>query len=420
MADLIKEYSVSQIVKNIQTILEKEFFYIKIKGEISGLKKHTSGHYYFSLKDEKSMINAVMFKQYTEYCNIDLVDGLEVVACGKLTIYKERSNYQILVETIAVSGEGTLLKLIQERKEKLAKEGLFDTERKKPIPKYPKSMGLITAETGAALQDILSRLENRTPIKIYLYSSLMQGKDAPNEIIQGIKYFNNLDERPDVLVISRGGGSIEDLMAFNDEDLVREVANSKIPTISAVGHEIDWTLIDYASDLRLPTPTSVAEYLTISKEQAFERLNYLVEKLIKNKFSKILEQQEKLDNIFTNYLKKRFIKYKNNYFKVKFYKAKFYNIFQLLASTYLNKESKLKNININKIIKEKLAKLDNKIKIINLKLENYINKYPILKDNEDNVIKLKAQIDSEKEYILKFIDGEVKVKIIDESEQIEK
>lgn len=410
MTDLIKEYSVSQIVKNIQTILEKEFFYIKIKGEISGLKKHTSGHYYFSLKDEKSMINAVMFRQYTEYCNIDLVDGLEVVACGKLTIYKERSNYQILVETIAVSGEGTLLKLIQERKEKLAKEGLFDTERKKPIPKYPKSIGLITAETGAALQDILSRLENRTPIKIYLYSSLMQGKDAPNEIIQGIKHFNNLDEKPDVLVISRGGGSIEDLMAFNDENLVREVVNSKIPTISAVGHEIDWTLIDYASDLRLPTPTSVAEYLTISKEQAFERLNYLVEKLIKNKFSKILEQQEKLSNIFTNYLKKRFIKYKNNYFKVKFYKAKFYNIFQLLVSTYLNKEFKLKNININKIIKEKLVKLDNKIKIINLKLENYINKYPILKDNDGNIIKLKTQIDSEKEYILKFIDGEVKVK----------
>lgn len=416
MTDLIKEYSVSQIVKNIQTILEKEFFYIKIKGEISGLKKHTSGHYYFSLKDEKSMINAVMFKQYTEYCNIDLVDGLEVVACGKLTIYKERSNYQILVETIAVSGEGTLLKLIQERKEKLAKEGLFDTERKKPIPKYPKSMGLITAETGAALQDILIRLENRTPIKIFLYSSLMQGKDAPNEIIQGIKYFNNLDEKPDVLVISRGGGSIEDLMAFNDENLVREVANSKIPTISAVGHEIDWTLIDYASDLRLPTPTSVAEYLTISKEQAFERLNYLVEKLIKNKFSKILEQQEKLDNIFTNYLKKRFIKYKNNYFKVKFYKAKFYNIFQLLVSTYLSKKATLKSININKIIKEKLAKLDNRIRIINLKLENYLNKYPILKDNDGNIIKLKAQIDSEKEYILKFIDGEVKIKIINESE----
>lgn len=410
MTDLIKEYSVSQIVKNIQTILEKEFFYIKIKGEISSLKKHTSGHYYFLLKDEKSIINAVMFRQYTEYCNIDLVDGLEVVACGKLTIYKERSNYQILVETIAVSGEGTLLKLIQERKEKLAKEGLFDTKRKKPIPKYPKSIGLITAETGAALQDILIRLENRTPIKIFLYSSLMQGKDAPNEIIQGIKYFNNLDEKPDVLVISRGGGSTEDLMAFNDENLVREVANSKIPTISAVGHEIDWTLIDYASDLRLPTPTSVAEYLTISKEQALERLNYLVEKLIKNKFSKILEQQEKLDNIFTNYLKKRFIKYKNNYFKVKFYKAKFYNIFQLLASTYLNKESKLKNININKIIKEKLAKLDNKIKIINLKLEKYINKYPILKDIDNNTIKLKAQIDFEKEYILKFIDGKVKVK----------
>ncbi|HSQ98019.1 MAG TPA: exodeoxyribonuclease VII large subunit [Rickettsiales bacterium] len=409
MADLIKEYTVSEIVQGIKNILEKEYFYIKIKGEISGYKKHPSGHCYFSLKDENSIINAVMFKQFADYCNFELVDGLEVIVSGRLTIYKERSNYQILVEMIQVSGEGTLLKLIQERKERLTKEGLFDVERKKLIPKFPKTVGLITAESGAALQDILSRLKNRTPISLRLYSVLMQGKDAPKEIIEAIKYFNK--NRPDVIVITRGGGSVEDLMAFNDEELVRCVATSQVPIISAVGHEVDWTLIDYASDLRLPTPTSVAEYLTISKEQAFLNLHNLTKRL----FVALINQNERksniLEEIFRKLLNKKVNTFEKHNFLLKTVDIKLKNIFKINVERYKKRKFLLERIDINKIIFLKFKKFSDRVNVADLKLKNYANKYPILKDVLGNTVKFKKEIFEDKEYILEFSDGKVKIKI---------
>lgn len=414
MTDLIKEYTVSEIVQGIKMTLEKEFFYVKIKGEISNYKKHPAGHCYFALKEEEFLINAVMFKQFADYCDISLNDGFEVIVSGKLTIYKERSNYQILVETIKVSGEGTLLKLIQERKNKLAKEGLFDVERKKIIPKFPKSVGLITAESGAALQDILSRLKNRTPISLMLYSVLTQGKDAPKEITEAIKYFNNCtNNRPDVLVITRGGGSIEDLMAFNDENLVRCVANSNIPTISAVGHEVDWTLIDYASDLRLPTPTSVAEYLTISKEQAFLNLQNLTKRLVVALLSNNIKKSTKLNRIFYKVLNKRVNIFAKNNVLLGNINIRLTNIFRITVERYKNKELILHNIDINKIIKLKLVRRSDKLNILNLKLENYLNKYPILKDLSGNKVKFKSNTNTNDYYILEFPDGYVKIKIIE-------
>ena len=412
MLDITKEYTVSEIVKGIKDTLEAKYFYIKIKGEISNFKKHPSGHFYFSLKDEDSMINVVMFKSFAEFCKIDLDNGMEIVATGKLTIYKERSNYQLLAEGIQISGIGTLLKLVQERKEKLAKEGLFDTSRKKPIPRLPKNAGLITAESGAAIHDILSRLEGRTPITLYLYSVLMQGKEAPNEIIQAIEYFNNLKIKPQVLVITRGGGSIEDLMAFNDENLVRAVANSKIPIISAVGHEVDWTLIDYASDLRLPTPTSVAEYLTISKEQAYKELQNLTVRLYSTLAIKNLKKLRKLIDVFSDFIKKRAIKYKKNEFLLNSNIVRFYNIFKIIIEKYKRKKFFLKRIDLNKIIKNKINLLERKIKLFEIKLENYENKYPILKDTLGNKIRVKKDLLLNKNYILEFPDGNVKIKII--------
>jgi len=410
MVDLIKEYTVSAIVRGIKTTLEKEFFYIKIKGEISNFKKHPAGHCYFSLKEEEFLINAVMFKQFADYCDVSLSDGLEVIVSGKLTIYKERSNYQILAETIKVSGEGTLLKLIQERKSKLAKEGLFDVERKKPILKFPKSVGLITAETGAALQDILSRLKNRTPVSLKLYSVLMQGKDAPREIIEAIKYFNR--NKPDVIVITRGGGSIEDLMAFNDEELVRCVANSSIPIISAVGHEIDWTLIDYASDLRLPTPTSVAEYLTISKEQALLNLQNLTKRLIITLFNNNAKKSARLNKVFQTVLNKKVNVFIKHNISLNTVNIKLKNIFRIIVEKYKKKELILRNINVNKIVKLKLIRASDRFNILNLRLINYSNKYPILKDLSNNAIRLKSNININEDYILEFPDGTVKIRII--------
>ena len=412
--DIIKEYTVSEIVKDLKNTIEGKYFYIKLKGEITGFKKHPSGHLYFSLKDDSAMINVVMFKSYAEFCNIDLQDGLEVILSGKLTIYKERSNYQLLAETAQISGVGSLLKIIEERKKKFEKEGLFNIERKKPIPKLPKSMGLITAESGAAIHDILSRLENRTPISIFLYSVLMQGKNSSKEIIGAINYFNSLsnDKQPQVLVITRGGGSVEDLMSFNDEDLVRAVANSKIPIISAVGHEIDWTLIDYVSDLRLPTPTSVAEYLTISKEQAYINLNYLIIRLYKIILNNNIKKTELLNNIFFNFLFNKTNKFNNNLNNIKYIEIKLNNFFKIIVQKYKNNKILLSKIDINKLIKNILIKLNIRMNLYNLKLYNFEKKYPILKDNSGKLIKYKKELIENEEYTLNFVDGKVKVKII--------
>lgn len=412
--DIIKEYTVSEIVKDLKNTIEGKYFYIKLKGEITGFKKHPSGHLYFSLKDDSAMINVVMFKSYAEFCNIDLQDGLEVILSGKLTIYKERSNYQLLAETAQISGVGALLKIIEERKKKFEKEGLFNIERKKPIPKLPKSMGLITAESGAAIHDILSRLKNRTPISIFLYSVLMQGKNSSKEIIEAINYFNSLsnDKQPQVLVITRGGGSVEDLMSFNDEDLVRAVANSKIPIISAVGHEIDWTLIDYASDLRLPTPTSVAEYLTISKEQACINLNYLIVRLYKIVLKNNIKKAESLENIFFNFLFNKTNRFNNTLNNINYIEIKLNNFFKIIVQKYKNNKILLSKIDINKLIKNILIKLNIRMNLYNLKLYNFEKKYPILKDNSGKVIKYKKELIENEEYTLNFVDGNVKIKII--------
>lgn len=412
--DIIKEYTVSEIVKDLKNTIEGKYFYIKLKGEITGFKKHPSGHLYFSLKDDSAMINVVMFKSYAEFCNIDLQDGLEVILSGKLTIYKERSNYQLLAETAQISGVGALLKIIEERKKKLEKEGLFNIERKKPIPKLPKSMGLITAESGAAIHDILSRLKNRTPISIFLYSVLMQGKNSSKEIIEAINYFNSLsnDKQPQVLVITRGGGSVEDLMSFNDEDLVRAVANSKIPIISAVGHEIDWTLIDYASDLRLPTPTSVAEYLTISKEQAYINLNYLIVRLYRIVLKNNIKKAELLNNIFFNFLFNKTNRFNNTLNNINYIGIKLNNFFKIIVQKYKNNKILLSKIDINKLIKNILIKLNIRMNLYNLKLYNFEKKYPILKDNSGKVIKYKKELIENEEYTLNFVDGDVKIKII--------
>jgi exodeoxyribonuclease VII large subunit len=411
MIELIKEYTVSEIVQGVRNTLEKEYFYIKIKGEVSNYKKHSIGHCYFALKDDKYMINAVMFKQFADYCGVSLDNGLEIIVSGKLTIYKERSNYQILVETVKVSGEGTLLKLIQERKNKLAEEGLFDSERKKIIPKFPKTVGLITAESGAALQDVLSRLRNRTPISLKLYSVLMQGKEASSEIIEAINYFNK--EKPDVIVITRGGGSIEDLMSFNDEELVRCVANSRVPIISAIGHEVDWTLIDYASDLRLPTPTSVAEYLTISKEQALLNLQILTKRMIIAIIKHNRKNFYKLNLIFKKFLIEMSNKFLKHYTLLKMINIKLDNFFKILVERYKKRKLILNNINVNKIISLKLNKLSNKLNILSLKLQNHVSKYPILKDLNCNSVKFKKDITIGNKYILELPDGNAKILILE-------
>ena len=229
-----------------------------IKGEISNFKKHTSGHLYFSIKDEKSKINAIMFSNNAKNLTFDPIDGTKVLIVGRISIYEATGNYQIYVDEMQEDGIGNLYLAFEKLKEKLANEGLFSEEYKKPIPKYPNKIGIVTAKTGAAIKDIISTIKRRYPlVEIILFPSLVQGENAANDISNKIKQANNYDL--DVLIVGRGGGSIEDLWPFNEEIVARTIFESKIPIISAVGHEIDFTISDFVADLRAPTPTAAAE-----------------------------------------------------------------------------------------------------------------------------------------------------------------
>jgi exodeoxyribonuclease VII large subunit len=274
----VKEMTVSEVSKNIKKLIESNFQYLKIKGEITGLKNSNAGHVYFSLKEKDAIISVVCFRGTLDFVPFELEEGLSVVVTGRITTYPGRSSYQILAEGIKKDGIGDIIQEIENRKSKLAKEGLFDADRKKTIPKFPKSIGIITSPVGAAIQDIMSRLEKRLATKILLFPVTVQGENSPKEICKAIEFFNkSTDIKPDVLVVTRGGGSFEDLIGFNDEELVRAVANSEIPIVSAVGHEIDTALIDYVSDLALPTPTAVGEVLLPLRSELNEKIrqNYL-------------------------------------------------------------------------------------------------------------------------------------------------
>ena len=264
VADNIPEYTVSEISFAVKRTLEGSFERVRVRGEVSGLKRPGSGHVYFTLKDEKAVLAAVCWRGMAARLRFQPEDGLEMVCTGRLTTYPGRSQYQIVVESVEPAGEGALLKLLEERRKALAAEGLFDEARKRPLPFLPEVIGVATSPTGAVIRDILHRLGDRFPRRVLLWPVKVQGEGAAEEIAAAIAGFNLLEPggavpRPDVLIVARGGGSIEDLWAFNEEVVVRAAAASEIPLISAVGHETDFTLIDFAADRRAPTPSAAAE-----------------------------------------------------------------------------------------------------------------------------------------------------------------
>jgi exodeoxyribonuclease VII large subunit len=258
------ELSVSEISSLLKRTVEDAFALVRVRGEISGFKRHSSGHLYFALKDSEAVLDAVCWKGNASRLAVKPEDGLEVVCLGRLTTYAGRSKYQMVVESMELSGEGALLKLLEERKKKLAAEGLFAAERKRPLPFLPQVIGVVTSPTGAVIRDILHRLNDRFPRHVLVWPVAVQGDGAAEQIAKAIRGFNAFQSggavpRPDLLIVARGGGSIEDLWAFNEEIVVRAAAESQIPLISAVGHETDTTLIDFASDRRAPTPSAAAE-----------------------------------------------------------------------------------------------------------------------------------------------------------------
>src|SRR5271155_5855002 len=260
----LPELTVSELSTALNRTVEDTYGYVRVRGEISGFKgPHSSGHVYFALKDESAKIDAVIWKGVFGRMRLRPEEGLEVIVTGKLTTYPSRSSYQIIVETLEPSGLGALMALLEQRKQKLAAEGLFDEARKQLLPFLPTVIGVIPSPTGAVIRDILHRLADRFPRHVLVWPVKVQGESSAAEVAAAIRGFNALEggriPRPDLLIVARGGGSIEDLWAFNEEVVVRAAADSLIPLISAVGHETDVTLIDFVADRRAPTPTAAAE-----------------------------------------------------------------------------------------------------------------------------------------------------------------
>ncbi|HEY4942981.1 MAG TPA: exodeoxyribonuclease VII large subunit [Rhizomicrobium sp.] len=260
----LPEFSVSEVSAALKRTVEDAFGFVRVRGEISGLKFHSSGHVYFDLKDDKAVLNAVIWRGTASKLKVKPQAGLEVVCTGRISTYAGSSRYQIIVEQVELAGLGALMALLEERKKKLAAEGLFDAGHKQKLPFLPEVIGVITSPTGAVLRDIMHRLNARFPRRVLVWPVAVQGERAAAEVAAAIRGFNAILlggplPRPDLLIVARGGGSIEDLMAFNEEAVVRAVFDSAIPLISAVGHETDTTLIDFVSDVRAPTPTAAAE-----------------------------------------------------------------------------------------------------------------------------------------------------------------
>ncbi len=271
-----KEWTVSEVSFAIKQLVENAFDHVRVKGEIFGAKRADSGHWYLSLKDENSVLAAVCWRGVANALNVKIADGIEVIATGKITTFNGRSSYQLVIEQLELAGEGALLKLLEERKKKFLEEGLFDAAHKKKIPYLPRVIGVVTSPTGAVIRDIIHRIRDRFPVQIVVWPTPVQGEGAADKIAAAIQGFNaipaNSDLRPDVLIVARGGGSLEDLWPFNEEVVVRAVYNSEIPLISAVGHETDTMLIDYAADVRAPTPTGAAEFAVPVKSEIYQNL----------------------------------------------------------------------------------------------------------------------------------------------------
>ncbi|WP_210497315.1 exodeoxyribonuclease VII large subunit [Microvirga antarctica] len=259
------EWSVSDLAGALKRTLEDSFGHVRVRGEISGFRgQHSSGHAYFSLKDQNARLDAVIWKGTYGRLRIKPEEGLEVIATGRITTFPGKSTYQIVVDSLEPAGIGALMALLEERRRKLTAEGLFETARKRPLPYLPRVIGVVTSPTGAVIRDILHRLEDRFPVHVLVWPVRVQGETSAAEVTAAIRGFNALSAdgaipRPDVLIVARGGGSIEDLWGFNEEIVVRAAAESAIPLVAAVGHETDWTLIDHAADRRAPTPTGAAE-----------------------------------------------------------------------------------------------------------------------------------------------------------------
>ena len=434
----IPEYEVTQFNTLLKEVVENNFGHVRIRGEISELKNASSGHIYLTLKDRNSILNATIWNQKKNYLSIMPEIGMEVIVTGKISTYaKSISTYSINIDKIELAGEGAILKLIEDRKKRLKQKGFFEDIHKKKIPYLPNKIGVITSSTGSVIHDIINRIKDRFPIDIDIWPVAVQGVNSATDIIFAIQGFNsnNFDTKPDVIIIARGGGSTEDLMSFNDEQLAIAVYDSVIPIISAIGHETDNPIIDYVSDLRASTPTSAAEKAVPMLSElnqlvlrVSQKLDYIFEnKLIKiqtnllnaSKFLKapdyvINSYKEKFNLIFENLLNRFENIYNNN-------NNQFLSTIKLLRLPEKNYDEMLKGLdftlkNLDRIIYDKQDFNKKELNKLNRLLEsNSINSnlkkgYSIVR--KSNKIVNKASLIKENDSInIKFLDKDVDIKI---------
>ena len=392
-----------------------------LKGEISNIKYHTTGHIYFSIKDETSKINAIMFSSNAKKLLFKPVDGSKVLVTGRISVYEATGGYQIYVDEMLEDGIGNLYIAFEKLKQDLSKEGLFDQKYKKPIPKIPNRVGVVTASTGAAIKDILSTIKRRYPIcEVILFPSLVQGDNAKEDIVKNIKLAENYNL--DVLIVGRGGGSIEDLWPFNEEIVARAIFDCTIPVISAVGHEIDFTIADYVADMRAPTPTGAAEMAVPNISDLINNINNLKIRLNESINKKINYQKLYLDAIKNSYaIKNPLIMYENKKQKLDILID---NLNKTLLKKYDNAKHKfdlLKNNyilnNPNLLYKDKTIKLDNLIDKLEL-----INPLGVLKRGysltyvDNKVLKNIKDVKVNDNLTIKLHDGEINTTIIDVKE----
>ena len=376
----IPEFSVSEITNLTKKILEENFTLIRVRGEISKVKEFNK-HLYFSIKDQNYVLNSVCWSRNVDFLNIKPEEGMEVCAQGKLTTYAKGSisNYQLQVEQIDIQGEGALLRIFELRKKKLMEEGLFDTKFKKKLPFLPTKIGIITSSTGAVIMDIIDRVKKRFPMHLELYPVLVQGLKSANEIVLGLNYFNQYT-KVDLVIIARGGGGVEDFMPFNDENLVRAVFKSKIPVVSAIGHETDFTLLDFVADVRAATPTAAAEIAVpdinnLRKEikEIFKNLKFTIEIIFKDANEKMRDLTKFL-NIASL---KNFIKNSNNSVLTVTKNLNFFLKNQLKQKKLeiVNFNIRLENLSVKKVLKRGFA-------IIKDVKSGSVLKYKTLKTNQ--------------------------------------
>ena len=287
-------FSVSDASALLKGVVETAFPRLRVRGELSQITRATSGHMYMTIKDSGAAISVIIWRGTP--VPFKLADGMEVIITGRFTTYPARSNYQIIANEIEMAGVGAILKMLEERKRKLAAEGLFDAARKKPLPRFPRRIGIVTSPTGAAFQDIQNRLRERFPVEIVLYPATVQGVTAADEVAAGIEYFNRA-KNVDVIIVARGGGALEDLLPFSEEVVVRAAAASQIPLISGVGHEPDWMLIDFAADVRAPTPTGAAEMVVPTKLSLIQELDNLWHRLSSNFTTRLTNARARIESI---------------------------------------------------------------------------------------------------------------------------